>query len=312
MVVATHALSYTGMDTNKALTFWVQTVAVPPFFLVDGYLFLEALGKQPHFSYKGYVKKSARRLLLPWVIFTCFYGLIRLLFEYKGLLETRIILGHGALDIFNAAYQSEIAPQMHFLLSLFVIRVLSCMTKVAAEFPPLWVGAIWAAYTIAWMNIAAAMGDEGLDPVFHGFWGLQYYLLGMVLYVYRELAGKYAGVYACSFIFVLLVLRLALHTPPIVTQYAYILSLYFGSLAVQTHAGVFSMLGKHTMGIFLFHAPIVIKGTSIIVPAIAKLAGLVQYALIVMLTVAVSLLITKLCVIVPYGTLVLGEAQKPR
>ena len=98
MVVATHALSYTAMDSDSEVAFWVHTIAVPPFFLVDGYLFFDALQRPGAFSYKTYVFKSARRLLLPWFLLTCLYGLVRALFEWKGLLEARIIVGQGPVE----------------------------------------------------------------------------------------------------------------------------------------------------------------------------------------------------------------------
>ena len=39
MVVATHAMAYAGVDDSIVafLSFWVQSIAVPPFFLVDGF-----------------------------------------------------------------------------------------------------------------------------------------------------------------------------------------------------------------------------------------------------------------------------------
>jgi hypothetical protein len=313
MVVATHALWYTGMYTNEVLIFWVQTAAVPPFFLVDGYLFLDVLRKQTGFSYRTYVTKSVRRLLLPWIIFTCFYGVIRAIFEYKGVLNTTVILGHGALDIIDAAYRSVISAQLYFLLSLFLIRLLSFFTKNLAELNPLWVASVWLGYTIVWNSIATAPAEErGLDPIFHAFWGLQFYLMGMVLYVYRWVVGQYAWTYACSAIVVLLVVRSAADAYPMVSQYAYILSVYFCSMAIYPHSGLVPMLGRHTMGIFLFHAPIVIKGASVLVPIVIQTPGFGQYAITVMVTVMVSLLATKVCSSFPYGSFLLGEMPKRR
>jgi surface polysaccharide O-acyltransferase-like enzyme len=313
MVVATHALAYTRVESSEVIQFWVQTIAVPPFFLVDGYLFLGALRKQPEFSYGNYIFKSGRRLVIPWVVFTVLYGLLRALFEYKGLLETRIIVGHGTGDILQAAYYSAISPQMYFLPSLFVIRSLSCVTKGLARMHPLWIVAIWATYTITWANMTRIFGDEdGLDPVFHAFWGLQFYLLGMVLHVYKEVLDKYAWVCVAVAIPSLLALRSAPGAPSLVVQYLYILSVYLIMIAGHAHVTLFTTLGKFTMGIFLFHAPIVVKGASLIVSAIVQTAGLLQYVLIVLLTLGISLFLAKLCTVVPYGTVLLGESPKPR
>jgi hypothetical protein len=313
MVVATHALAYTHVESSEIIRFWVQTVAVPPFFLVDGYLFLGALRKQPEFLYGDYLFKSARRLLIPWVVFTVLYGLLRAFFEYKGLLETRVILGRGTSDILHAAYYSEISAQMYFLLSLFVIRALSFITRGLATSRPMWIVAIWAACTIAWANMTGLFGDEnGLDPIFHAFWGLQFYLLGMVLHVYREVLDKYAWACSAAAISFLLLWRSTPGASPLVGQYLYIGSVYFIIIAGYAHAMFFAVLGKFTMGIFLFHAPIVVKGASLIVPALVQGTDLLQYVLIVLLTVSISLLVTKLITVVPYGTLLLGEPRRPR
>ena len=301
------------METNEALVFWVQTVAVPPFFLVDGYLFADALQKQSAFSYGKYLFKSARRLLLPWLVFTILYGVLRAVFEYKGLLETTVVIGHGALDIFSAAYHSQISAQMYFLLSLFFIRSFSFITKRLSTMPPLWIVMIWTGYTILWTILAPVLGSEsGLDPLFHAVWGFQFYLLGMVLYVYRRLVDKYAGAYAFGALLLLLTLKLAPGGSSLITQYSYIFAVYFVGVAGHSHATSLAMLGKYTMGIFLFHAPIVIKGVSVLVTKLVPWSDLSQYVTAVMLTLVISLLVTKLCTILPYGAVLLGEAAKAR
>lgn len=308
LVVATHALTYMHMEGNETLVFWVQTVAVPPFFLVDGYLFLALLQNEAEFSYGRYLLKSARRLVFPWVLFTVVYGVFRAVFEYQGLLETNILIGHSAVDIIGAAYRSEISPQMYFLPSLFVIRSVSFLTKRLATLPPLWILAIWTGYTILWANVAPGFaGESGLDPVFHALWGLQFYLLGMVLYVYRRMMDKYAGVYASGALVLLLALKLAPDTPPSIAQYLYIITVYFAGVAGHSHATFLSMLGKYTMGIFLFHAPIIIRGVSLLVIRFVPWSDLSQYGAVVVLTLAISLLVTRLCGTLPFGGVVLGE-----
>ena len=64
MVVATHAMAYAGVDDSIVafLSFWVQSIAVPPFFLVDGFLFVRS-ARNPQFSYMDYCARSARRAL---------------------------------------------------------------------------------------------------------------------------------------------------------------------------------------------------------------------------------------------------------
>jgi hypothetical protein len=301
------------MEGNETLVFWVQTVAVPPFFLVDGYLFLDLLQKQSELSYGRYLLKSARRLLFPWVLFTVVYGLFRAVFEYQGLLETRVLIGRSAIDIVGAVYQSEISPQMYFLPSLFLIRSFSFITKRLVIMPQLCVVAIWTGYTILWANVAPVFaGESGLDPIFHGLWGFQFYLFGMVLYVYRRMVDKYAGAYASGAVLLLLMLKLAPGAPPSIAQYLYIIAVYLVGVAGHSHATFLSMLGKYTMGIFLFHAPIIIRGVSLLVTRFVPWSDLSQYGAVVVLTLAISLLVTRLCATLPYGVMVLGEMPRPR
>lgn len=310
MVVATHALTYTRTEINEVLRFWVQAAAVPPFFLVDGYLFVEGVQKQKFFQYGRYMSKSARRLLLPWGVFTLVYGLCRAGFEYRGLLETRVIVGRDIFSILEAIYHSDISAQMYFLLSLFVIRSLSFITKSFIKLHRIHISLIWLAYTILWASMAPDLhGGSTLDPIVHAGWGMQFYLAGVVLYVYRESVSKYPCVYACGAIVTLLLLQFG-QVSPVSQQYAYILTLYFVSIAVQPYSGPFNMLGKVSMGVFLFHAPIALKAASMSVPAIIQTTDFRQYTLVVTLTLLASVLITKLCTAIPYGSLVLGETAR--
>lgn len=313
LVVATHALAYTYVEAEKTIEFWVVTVAVPPFFLVDGYLFLDALRKTSDFYYGKYIRKSARRLLLPWLIFTVLYGALRAAFEYKGFLDPKIIVDHDLLDILSVAYYSEISAQMYFLLSLFLIRSWSFVTKFLAAMKPLWIVVIWVGYTISWASIAPTFKNhDGFDPIFYAFWGFQYYLAGMALYVYREVMDKYAWAYAIAAVSLFLALKAIPGASPVLTQYSYIFTVYFMIIACHSYATFLAVLGKYTMGIFLFHAPVVLKGATVIVPPLAPGSELLQYVLVVAVTLGVSLLAAKLCTIIPYGPMVLGEGSKAR
>ena len=82
MVVGIHATGYAGLDVtqniDKFLVFLVRTMAVQSFFFIDGYLF--ASKHNTPFTYKFYLTKSAKRLLLPWFLFSTIYFIARIVF----------------------------------------------------------------------------------------------------------------------------------------------------------------------------------------------------------------------------------------
>ena len=130
MVVATHALGYSHLDqeSEQLLGFLSRTIAVPVFFLVDGILFALGHQEQTTFDCAAYVRKSARRLLLPWVVFTVFYCALRIPFEYIDNSSAHVVYGQTWQEIALAAYLSSFSSQMYFLLSLFLIRAFSKVT----------------------------------------------------------------------------------------------------------------------------------------------------------------------------------------
>ena len=86
MVVAIHTMGYVPLESSDqaVISFLVHAVAVPIFFLVDGVIFANKSNEIPRLNYSNHVLRSARRLLVPWVIFSVFYLLLRFLFESGG------------------------------------------------------------------------------------------------------------------------------------------------------------------------------------------------------------------------------------
>ena len=97
MVVGVHTLGYCmelPYDLKQIVSFIVATIAVPVFFLVDGYLFARSVLHLKQYDYVKCVRSSLFRLLIPWVIFTLIYTFARYAFELAGFLEDKSILGH--------------------------------------------------------------------------------------------------------------------------------------------------------------------------------------------------------------------------
>ena len=313
MVIATHALEYTplNLEMKELMTFWVQAAAVPPFFLVDGYLFVDAVQRQDAFSYTGYMRKSARRLLLPWLVFTVFYGILRGYLEYTGVLQVRVILDRDFMEVLRAAYYSSISAQMYFLLSLFLIRALSFITKFVTAIRPILLVVLWVGYTVLWRTWVAMHGNESeLDPMYHAAWGFQFYLLGMVLYVYRHRLDKYAWAYATAAALCLAGLKIVPVTSSFLAQYVFLLGLYFLFVALERHATILGRVGVFTMGMYLFHAPIVLKGVATVVPRFIQHSDLFQYVVVALFAVIISLILSKVWMSFRYGAIILGETPR--
>jgi len=101
MVVATHALAYTQLDSQARtlLACWVYSIAVPPFFIADGFLFAWGQGGEKSFSAVRYIVKSGTRLLVPWLVFSVFYATLRWAYEYWGNPSEHIILGENVSSV---------------------------------------------------------------------------------------------------------------------------------------------------------------------------------------------------------------------
>jgi surface polysaccharide O-acyltransferase-like enzyme len=304
MVVSIHAKAYCSLEgaTLDVVSFVVQPVAVPIFFLCDGLLFSFKASRQASFHYGDYVFRSAQRLLLPWLLFTVAYTVARGLFEWRGILTEHVVLGRPALEVGGAMYGSGIAPQMYFLVSLFLIRCLSPLVRMLAAKPSAMCLSIFVGYTIAFRLIEPslkALFAYPLDPIVHAFWGLQYYLLGIVLARHHDWLGRRAPLLGTIAITVLVALLVADARSSIVNAfvtYSYLLALYFGIMVLPHYGGLSVSVGRQSMGIYLLHTPILLKGVAMVLGSLMA-DGLAHYiaAVVVVTTISfgVSLLIER-------------------
>ncbi len=308
MVVGIHALNYAQLEpsTRTLIAFLVQTVAVPSFFLADGFLFSRKQGSGASFHYGRYILGSAKRLLFPWVIFSVFYVLMRAAFEYGGYLQENVIVGRDVQDILLAMYSSSIAPQMYFILSLFFIRTLSFLTRRLIAVSPPAVFSAFCVYAFSWHSIQTFVGP-GLDPFVHAFWGFQYYLLGIVLAMCGQWVEKHSPVLAGTAILILGIVKLLPWSLPSVAQYSYLVGFVFLFMSITKAESVLTRVGQSTMGVYLFHAPIVLKGTSLVMSKVLDYKSVSYYIALVLSTFAVSLFMTKLLTRNSYGQYLVGK-----
>jgi len=265
LVVAIHAVSYVGLSlpdssVRQSVMF---ALAVPPFFTVDGFLLCHRMAKRLPVGHGNYLAASAQRLLLPWLVFSVLYLGLRGIFESITPTTERLVLGQSPGRLLMQTYASAAAPQLYFLPSLFLIRTLAPLSLVLFRthicillfslgvYTALFNGYLQTAY----LNL---FGISGLDPVLHALWGMQYYLLGITLYklwshVERHPFAVSTGFFLAASVF------LAHPSLMILFQFAMIASLFSLMWVVSHRVYSLAKVGRHTMGIYLFHAPVPIK-----------------------------------------------------
>lgn len=319
MVVGIHATEYSGLSSEtKHLVLACLQIAVSSFFLADGYLFFYQDVHRQSFDYLSYLRRSARRLLVPWLIFSAIYTALRGVFEYLGYLPQKIIVGRTVPEIAMGIYLSSVSSQMYFLLSLFLIRAWTPILRHLSSIPSYGVILIFVVYTLVWNNWnfsdfflgARAECPPGgcFDPILHALWGLQYYLLGACLYFcHRQLLGRRRAI-AAGIIILYVIAKGADVCPAWLEQYFHLLAAYFLMLIAVNSENWLTRIGNMTMGIYILHMPVVLKGVSLIVPAMLGNGNvIINYACITLITVAISIILTKALITVDIGRYVLGN-----
>lgn len=317
MVIGVHAVGYCVPLTPSHYELFrvlMHTASVPIFFLVDGYLFARRQRQQPRRDGAGAIARSAQRLLVPWLVFTVAYTVARAVFERVGVLDEHLILGQPRTRVLLGAYGSVYAPQLYFLLSLFLLRLGAPVFRRLARMERLaWLlvacGLVMVAYKLAIPHVAGVLRIEGgQEPLLHALWGVQYFLLGIIC---RRLAEQVTAprvvMVAAPAWLVAVALQGRLGEPGgMVMQYLYLVTLLFGSAAATPWLSPLDWIGRHTMGIYLLHAPVVMKVVSLAVNRVVSDPA-ASFLMIIAASLAVSAALVRLINAVPYGRRLFGE-----
>lgn len=295
-VVGMHAIAYVQLEGNTfaIVSLVVNTAAVPIFFMCDGFLFAWNCRKsEKTFFYRSYIAKSARRLLIPWVLFSLLYVALRYGFEAVGLLQLHLVYGKSLASVSKSIYASNIAQQLYFLLSLFLIRSISHLSRLLFKLPAAGLVSVFLVYTLLFYTYEDSIKPffaQGLDPVLHAFWGYQYYLAGLVLAKVHEYLKPNAKILAISAFGALICVNLSFDSSTmmrVVVTYLFMLGIYFVVLGYADTKNKVSRIGSQTMGIYLLHAPILLKCISMICTHLIG-HNLPSYLVIVVITFFVS------------------------
>lgn len=310
MVVGIHAMVYMPLSGAELIIvrFLVHTIAVPIFFLVDGLIFAKGAREGRPWKYATYIIKSGRRLLIPWIVFSLIYLFMRAGFEHIGFFSENIVKGASLRDIMRLVYSSEVSSQMYFLLSLFFIRVFSVLWYRLNHLSPWVLLGVWACYTALsslWGARLTRIFPDGLDPVVHAIMGFRFYLLGMVLFTCQAFLKKHSTPIMLVSLAMVAFFKIAL-PGTVLVQLPYLTGVYVLFLRFLENDNFLSHIGHYTMGIYLVHAPIVLKAVSMAAKKV-RADGLLGYVTVLCVAFLVSLGLARLISSVKIGRLVLGE-----
>ncbi len=312
MVVAIHALGYVDIARapRAVISFATSTIAVPVFFLCDGFLAAQRFGSR-ELDYRQHLVGSARRLLLPWALFSLFYAAARFASESLGVVPQVLVAGQSPGTVIANVYASVIAPQMYFLLSLFLIRLATPVIMKLAASPRL-CAAILVLYAFAYLLVEPALAgffSYGLDPVLHGFWGLQFYLLGTLLAAATNQIEAWGGFIGPVFVASSFAARFLAPSSPLtdtLVQYGYLVGAFAFFAGLGKRQWILPSIGQETMGIYLLHAPVVLKLLDVAVDRL-PVSPAAQFALVTAGAFSISLAVSKVLSRIPHGRMLFGE-----
>lgn len=323
MVVCIHAVGYVPAMSPLQLDwvlFWVLPIAVPVFFFVDGFLLSMQLDTKP-VAYGPYIRKSAIRLLIPWVLFSIFYAVARYVLEMVGFLSAHLVLGQEPQQVAARVYMSVYAPQMYFLLSLFLIRAALPVIRRLFHDASLHLAIAMAIGVIVFYNMVDVeallpfhdlLAMEGQEPVLHAIFGLQFFALGMVMSRLRMHTDFRRWVLPLAILFVASsVMKVMLPGNHWWTAFFYLILFFVLFSEFSRESKLLRIVGQNTMGIYLLHTPIVLRFVTMVVALVVAepmTAFLLSVCGVMVVSLALSLLVTR----VPYGGMLFGIPRSVR
>lgn len=238
---------------------------------------------------------------------------MRYVFEYVGFLNEKQIIGHSLNDVIISSYGSVFAPQLYFLASLFFIRLLFPLTRFLIKIDRYHILLIFFLYLIVYNGMIKGQIvsyleiSGGQEPIIHAFWGLQFYLFGIVMIFFEEpiISKPFSlGIFA-FFLMILFKFILDMKYSGYIAQYMYLLWIYILFISYQKSNFLFRSIGRNTIGIYLIHAPVLLKCVSIVINSLT-VKPLLSYFCITLFVFVISYVIAFIVNNLPYGSLLFG------
>ena len=312
MVVAIHTFGYVRLPdgpTADLLSLLVRTVAVPMFFLVDGFLFARGQQTSQAFDARLYVRRSARRLLLPWLVFSLLYLLLRWAYERLAHTDTQLLAGQGPAAWLEVLLLGRASEQLYFLPSLFAIRLLAAPMRALARRGGIarWLTFLAVACGAGVLVPAyrSALPLPGYDPILYALWGLPFYLLGVA----ATGIGRRGPVALFTATAALLAARLGWPHLAWATQYAYLAALFLFFVCFDVTPAWLAAVGRRTLAIYLLHAPVIMRAVSLVGERVAPDHPFVRFGFVWAGSFAIALALALLMERSALGRLVLGAER---
>lgn len=320
-VIAIHAGSYAQLQPGWAsdLTYFVvATATVKGFFLVDGFLFARSLAKPQQPATLARLQTSATRLLLPWLLFSGAYLLLRMYGRRLGMLPPASMPdGHWSITgAASALWYSETSAQMYFLVSLFAVRAvaIACLSLLRrCRAGVLALLAIALALLFRQVVEPWALGANArsvMDPMLLALGGSAFFVAGMAMWCARW--HEFPQRLALAGLLLLLSIaatRIGANWGHAVAEFAYVAALFLAFAALAGVPAWMAATGRRTMGIYLLHLPIIMHLVSSLTHRLAVASGFPAYFLIVPLTALASLLAVLVAERLGVAPLLFGETR---
>lgn len=301
-VIAIHAGSYAGLQAGWPLEltmFVVSTCTVKGFFLVDGFLLARSLEKPAQPRALSRLQAGASRLLLPWLLFSAAYLLLRMYGGRLGMLPPPSMPdGHWSLrGALSSLWYSETSAQMYFLLSLFAVRAvaiacLAALRRCSATMLALIALALALLFRLGVEPWALAVNPRSsMDPLLLALGGSAFFVAGMAMW--RARWHEFPQRLALAGALLLLSIgatRIAGNWAHALSEFGYGAALFLAFAALAGAPAWLAAMGRRTMGIYLLHLPILMHLAASLGHRLGVAAGFPAYFLIVPLTALLSLL----------------------
>src|SRR5262249_9840348 len=149
------------------------------------------------------------------------------------------------------------APQMYFLLSLFLIRLCSPLFQIFVMRKSYFVMlALFSCYFVAYKELMPLISQSlaiagGQEPILHALWGTQFFLVGSILYRTSKLINlKGAFIPLLLLFFSALVMQNKLGVNIVnLIQYLYLLTFFLLFVYFRIELRIFDLVARNTMGI---------------------------------------------------------------
>ena len=146
LVVLGHSL-----DGSMLLWKWIYSFHMPFFFMISGYL-----DKAPNTDIVGYIKKTSKRLLIPYLLF----GTISI-FANTQMTDTHNVITDGIKLLVGRP--SYFASSLWFVFSLFEVKILSATVNVLSA-KKIWLKYAFYIFLLCFLVIVILMHIEGENP----------------------------------------------------------------------------------------------------------------------------------------------------